>query len=315
MTEKIDPENLKNLEVLGAGACATVYKDRDKALKVAKRPDLVPDISNIIGIKNGTCIFPEEMLEDTNGNVIGYIMEYVNGPKLGDYIDEIDFDFLSSMIGKVEEDIQALSQHKILFSDLNVGNIIYDTNSGKIKIVDTDDFKKNQEISVDQVYRHNIGSFNTQIETIIGLTGGVLSQFFQNNSEYHSFYREYLKRERKGENTSINEVLQVIRSVAEKEFGTSFKNLGQLKAAISERTQQNKESDGAFPIFEPPTNVEDNSVFESSQESLLDFLIKCDNTVHPEERRGGLGSISDLTQEDVVRETASKSELNNREEI
>ena len=130
---KITPEFLSRLEKIGKGACADVYKYEDKALKIlnesGKAMTNLQETSKIVGIKNDTFVLPEQILTGVNGEVVGYVLELVDGQAFIDdnIIKNIDFDTLKGAIEKVEKDLQQLSANKIVCDDLNHKNIMWDS--------------------------------------------------------------------------------------------------------------------------------------------------------------------------------------------
>lgn len=118
---EITPEYLSSLEKIGKGACADVYKYGDKALKVlnesGKAMVNLQETSKLVGIKNDTFILPEEILTGADGEVIGYILELVDGQAFIDdnIIKNIDFDtFLANIaeekFGKEFSSLQEIEQ-------------------------------------------------------------------------------------------------------------------------------------------------------------------------------------------------------------
>lgn len=130
---EITPEYLNSLEKIGKGACADVYKYGDKALKVlnesGKAMANLQETSKLVGIKNDTFVLPEEILTDTTGKAIVYVLELVNGQAFIDdsVIKNIDFDTLKGAITKVEQDLQQLSTNKVVCDDLNHKNIMWNS--------------------------------------------------------------------------------------------------------------------------------------------------------------------------------------------
>lgn len=130
---EITPEYLSSLEKIGKGACADVYKYGDEALKVlnesGKAMVNLQETSKLVGIKNDTFILPEEILTGADGEVIGYILELVDGQAFIDdnIIKNIDFDTLKGAIAKVEQDLQQLSANKVVCDDLNHKNIMWNS--------------------------------------------------------------------------------------------------------------------------------------------------------------------------------------------
>ena len=291
MSRRINLEKVKTLRQLGSGACANVYKCENKAIKIFK--DILLDentnyenLYELVGIENETCIFPEELLEDENGKIIGYMMECIEGKKLLENIEQLDLDKLQSAVETVYSDLKELSSKKVLFNDFNIGNVMWNPEKECMQIIDTDFYKKNEELSDNQVYSYNLNKFNGEIETLIGIRNGKFADFLNSNSEFSSFYREYFKRNLRGEKVSVNEILQKIKEVSEKEFGIPFSNLQDIKKAIEQREQsnnliseRNNQFDNEIPIFTPPegknseekTNLKEKIVHALSK---IEFLRK-----------------------------------------
>ena len=130
---KITLEFLSTLEKIGKGACADVYKYGDKALKIlnesGKTMTNLQETSKLVGTKNDTFVLPEQTLTGVDGEVIGYVLELVDGQAFIDdnIIKNIDFTTLKGTIEKVEQDLQQLSANKIVCDDLNHKNIMWDS--------------------------------------------------------------------------------------------------------------------------------------------------------------------------------------------
>ena len=127
------PEYISTLEKIGVGACADVYKYGNKVLKIlkesGKKMTNLQETSKLVGIKNNTFVLPEQILTGTEGKVIGYVLELVNGEAFIDnnIIKNIDIDTLKKAIEKVERDLKQLSDNKVVCDDLNHKNIMWDS--------------------------------------------------------------------------------------------------------------------------------------------------------------------------------------------
>lgn len=265
---------------ISQGSCGNVYKQGSKAVKVYKETGQVPkyeDINQLVGIQNDTVVFPEELSVDENGKVTSYVMDFVNGRLLGDTIKQLDFKLLQTAIETAEQNLQGVVKEKVLFNDLNVGNIMWDDEKKSIRIIDTDFFKRDLELTEENVYKYNLRNFNNQMETIIGIRDGNLANFLVSIPEYTEFQREYFKRSLKGENVSTAELLQTIRNVAEKEFNTTFSNLAEIEEAlmsrdeVSNKKMQNSAKMESIPIFTPPEE-QDEEKFEPPQTSIKEKI-------------------------------------------
>lgn len=259
-TLKITSNELAQMEELGRGACSTVYKyGTDLVIKMLNEKGIEmhneKEFSNLIGIKNPTCVFPKSKVE-MNGKFQGYTMDYVQGEELHNVIKQLDFPTLISAIQKVENDLQQLSKEKVVFQDLNQGGIMWDKERNCIKIIDTDFFEKNESISEEQCYSANITSFNSMIEMELGIINGQgtkLSEYLQSNPEFSQLYTKYMIYSLNGRNMSVTDLISKAVEIFEKDFGTKIGSIEEMQELIGERTE-NKESDIAekVPIFEPP---------------------------------------------------------------
>jgi hypothetical protein len=131
---------------------------------------------------------------------------------------------------------------------------MWDNNSQSIKIIDTDFYQRNTQLAPQQVFGHNLGDFNTQVETIIGVMQGDFADYLRESPDFNNFYNQYTMRDYRGENVSINELISVIKSVPEEDFGRQFSTLGEMQQAVQERMQTRSTQPPQFeiPTFQPP---------------------------------------------------------------
>ena len=235
--------DLEHLQKLGIGACATVYKYEDKfVIKVFNKKGIeLHDnevFSKIVGIENGTCVFPNCALE-INQKFQGYVMQYIEGTELHKVIKELDFENIISAVHKVENDLKLLSINKIMIEDLNQGGIMW-SNQNEIKIIDTDFFESAEFSNQEECYSHNIYAFNTIIEMELGFINGQensIIDFLQSKDEYNQLYREYVISSLKGNNMSVTELIMKAIEIFEKEFGKRPTNLNEMEEMISEKNK------------------------------------------------------------------------------
>ena len=179
---KITTEELKEIEnskKVGAGKCADLYKKNEEVYKLIKQDAkrlYSKTIESLIGIKNRTCVFPNDLLVDENNQLIGYTMDYVQGTKLKDIFSQIPFEQMKEIINQAELGITEISENKILFDDFHFENMMWDSEEKCIKIIDTDFFKKDEDISSIGATKSNISKFNENMETVIGLDDYILKE-------------------------------------------------------------------------------------------------------------------------------------------
>lgn len=259
-TMKLSSDEILKLQNLGRGACATVYRyDDNFVIKVFNEKGLElhdeESFSALVGVKNETCVFPESLVE-VDGNFQGYAMQYIEGTELHKVARELNFRKIIEAIQKVEEDLKTLASDRILFQDLNQGGIMW-SNDGKIKIIDTDFFQKNEDITEEQAYSHNLESFNSMIEMELGILMGQsnsVADFLQSNAEYNQLYMNYMLSSLNGNNMSVTELLNKAMETFEHEFGVVPGNISEMKTILKENNlfiQDEVETE--IPIFEPPS--------------------------------------------------------------
>ena len=246
-TMKLSSDEISKLQNLGRGACATVYRyDDDLVIKVFNEKGMElhdkESFSFLVGVKNETCVFPESFVE-VDGNFHGYVMQYIEGTELHNVVKKLDFRKIIEAIQKVEKDLKNLASNKILFQDLNQGGIMWN-NEEKIKIIDTDFFQKNEDITEEQAYSHNLEAFNSMIEMELGILMGqsnIIIDFLQSNEEYNQLYMNYMLSSLKGSNMSVNELLNKAMEIFEYEFGVIPSSIAEMETILNEKIYLNQE--------------------------------------------------------------------------
>lgn len=140
------------------GAEASIYKVNDnKVIKVFKPNSVTPDkmrklyLMCRIKINNNKIAWPEGIAYNSDGNPIGYIMNYHRGTPLVELTNKIhflggeqfskwkrfDLAYAALEIAKV---FKELHKHGVLYGDVSDNNFLIDpNNSQNISVVDTDD--------------------------------------------------------------------------------------------------------------------------------------------------------------------------------
>jgi len=186
----------------GEGKYAKCYLlTSGETLKVYKK-DLFDDecycVENLLpitGIKNRTYIFPDRLISDRSGKVLGYTANYIRGKNLEVQRQTMTFDKLISGIADVYEDTRELSKKKIYTSNVSSRNIIFNK---RFYIIDTDDYFKLDLLSEDSCNSHNILQFNKAIVDYIvknGMTNYNLISFINQNSYLRKLYQLILREE------------------------------------------------------------------------------------------------------------------------
>lgn len=287
-TININSEELNEMKQLGRGACSIVYKyGTDLVIKVLNEKGIQlhneDEFSNLVGIENGTCIFPKNKV-NIDGKFQAYTMEYVSDLQLQDIIKNMNISTLSTAIEKVEDDLKKLSTDKILFQDLNQGGIMWDEKKECIKIIDTDFFEKNEDIDEKQCYSANINSLNSMLEMELGILNGQgtkLSEYLQSNQEFSKLYSKYMIYSLNGKNMSINELLNKAVEIFENDFGIKPNNVAEMEQLANEKLGKKDIQDNTMtiqdeiPVFQPPNNEQNQSNTQDKigiKQRIVNFL-------------------------------------------
>ena len=271
-TMKFRSEEISEFQKLARGACSTVYRyDNNFCIKVFNEKGLKlhdeESFSALVEVKNETCVFPESLVE-VDGNIQGYVMQYIEGTEFQNVAKELDFRKIIEAIQKVEKDLKTLASYKILFNDLNQGGIMW-SNEGKIKIIDPDFFYKNKDKTKEQAYSHNLESFNLMIEMELGILNAqpnTVADFLHSNTEYKQLYKDYLRSSVRGNTMSVIELLNKAMEIFKHEFGVVPGNISEMETILKEKNLIiHEEVEPEKPIFKPPLI---NKVIFISEEDL-----------------------------------------------
>ena len=72
-------------------------------------------------------------------------MDFVSGRKMKDIISMLPFEQLQSVITKAEQDVEEISKQGIIFEDMHDDNVMWNEETQKIQIIDTDFFKRTED--------------------------------------------------------------------------------------------------------------------------------------------------------------------------
>ena len=159
------------------GSCFLI--DDNKVFKMIKDPIRIEhNINRLSRIYIPSFTFPQELVYVKN-EFVGYIMDYVNGVTLEE-LTSVPLDAFIKHMRLFEYNIGELSLNKIRINDMNIGNIIYDENSG-FKAIDTDFYYKDDD---KDVYQNNLSCFSISVfETLLN----IYKAYFINNNLQHKF--------------------------------------------------------------------------------------------------------------------------------
>ena len=236
-----DELNLEQMQEIESGACSTVYRYGDKALKLLNESgrkianEHTPD--KLVGTKNGTFVFPEKIIKDANGEIIAYIMEIVEGKGFidDDVIKKIDIAELIQAILQVESDLREISRSGIITNDMNHKNIMWDDKSKRIKIIDTENFIINENLSEQEIYVNNLSEFNLSIKMSLGCMGSTEFEKLRNNPKFSELYQQYMVQEILEEAPSTTQLISCLVDIAKDIYGKDFKTLEEIEQIMREK--------------------------------------------------------------------------------
>lgn len=243
ISRKISTEDIKGLEKIGEGKCANVYRKNSIVYKIlrensdSRRLYSKKMIQQLVGIKSELCVFPNEILEDDNGNFLGYSMDFVSGRKMKDIIATLPFEQLKLAITKAKQGIAEISEQNIMFDDMHDDNIMWNEETQSIQIIDTDFFKKIEDNS--NLNNINCQSFSRTIQYMIDSRIGQYGR--TQNEELIPFYDLEILKKKDGKKLSIDEYISNLKSVIENEFGKEFNNLNEIEMALQEKQERIEE--------------------------------------------------------------------------
>lgn len=240
----MDKRDLEGLKIIGEGKCATIYRNGNMVYKILKENSDSRSfyskemLQKLIGIKNDLCVFPNEILEDENGELLGYSMDFVSGSKLKDVIAMLSFEQIESVIKKAEQGVQEVSEQGILFDDLHDDNVMWNDETQNIQIIDTDFFRKVDDIS--NLNETNYSRFANAIQNMINSR---ISQYGRTENEelipFYDFWTNFNSKNDKS--ISLNDYILNLKVVIERDFGRKFNNLSEIEMALQEKQEKIEE--------------------------------------------------------------------------
>lgn len=91
---------------------------------------------------HGHIVIPEELVFDTNGAPVGYVMNRVNGKTLHALVDQGTLSFVErvSIVAQLADVLAYLQENGIVVPDLRLDNIMFDRSKNWLSIIDADGF-------------------------------------------------------------------------------------------------------------------------------------------------------------------------------
>ena len=240
---KVSPEDIKALEKIGEGKCANIYRNGSVVYKILKENSDSRRFYNkkmlqqLAGAESGLCVFPNEILEDNNGNLLGYSMDFVPGEKMKNIIATLPFEQLKLAIAKAKQGITRISEQNIMCDDMHDDNIMWNEETQSIQIIDTDFFKRTEGNS--DLNDSNWKRFSKTIEDMIDSRIGQYGRM--ENEELIPFYDLKSLKNKAGKQLSIDKYISELKSVIENDFGREFNNLNEIEIALQEKQEKIEE--------------------------------------------------------------------------
>lgn len=187
---KIDVEKLKPLEH-GEGKFGKCYILDEGTIYKEFKPDIEEELIiceenllPLVGKENETFILPR-YLNCEDDILLGYTMRYINAPCLKRLGHNISLSKLALATPQVYQDIENLSNKKIISADVSDRNILFNDN---IHIIDSDFYTLGDNI--DKILLENRKNYNQAILSYIcetSMTKNEIEEFIMND-----FYLKYL---------------------------------------------------------------------------------------------------------------------------
>lgn len=266
LSRKVSVEEIEELEKIGEGKCANIYRNGSIVYKIlkensdSKRLYSKEMLQQLVGVKSDLCVFPNEILEDNNGNLLGYSMDLVSGRKMKDIIAMLPFEQLQSVIAKAEHDVGEISKQGIIFDDMHDDNVMWNEETQRIQIIDTDFFKRTEN-------NPNLNNINYQrfARTIQYMIDSRIDRYGKTeNEELIPFYDLTSLKNKDGKQLSINEYISNLKSSIENDFGRRFNNLNEIEVALQEKQDE----------FEEKQHMEQVADNLTIKEKFIRFLVQ-----------------------------------------
>ena len=153
-----DLNNLKWMIFSNNGSNSDIYKYyKNILLKVFREHLPINEIKYFeelkkINVKNVSIPQKFIILDD---KFYGYSMNFMSGKTLFRLTDDINYEIIVASLNKIQETIELFCKNKYDMCDLNLYNILYDSNKNKFNIVDIDYYEKDMNLSFSELYNFN----------------------------------------------------------------------------------------------------------------------------------------------------------------
>lgn len=240
---RVDRNEIEKLQKIGKGGCSHVYRDGDIAYKILKdeakraysRYYNKEALQKFVNLDSDLCIYPIEVLEDENGELQGYAMNYEPVVNLYKIIRELPFEQLEGAIKEAENKMEKESKNKVIFNDMHSDNIMWNTEKKSIQISDADFFIEDTEKTEKEIYSRNSVRFVNGIKDMISYD---FYDYIHDNEEIHKLEHEFANKQKEKQPISANDYISKVRNILETEFETTFNSIGEMVEAVRVRKEE-----------------------------------------------------------------------------
>lgn len=151
------------LELIGQGANSTVYKISEIEVykDLTTSLDYLGDLELLKEIVHPSFVFPNKLFYDKD-KIIGYTMDYVDGNKLTEIDDSINFETFMNILNDFEKAIYELTQQNIKIDDISIDNLLL-TKDNKLIAIDTDLYSYNNTYNERDLLVENLRDYNNSL--------------------------------------------------------------------------------------------------------------------------------------------------------
>lgn len=218
--ERYNPYHMKKDKLLGEGLEATVYQIDDKAVKFfkqypGKKIILTKDsVEKMKNIHTKRILLPTDALLDKKHNLRGYKMDYVEDLGKDSYFS-LNKDKLKEENELLREDIELLSDNKILVEDLLSTNTVYHNG---LYLIDPGSYQFDSSLDANQVYGINMDLINHYLIFEVIRNYHLVKHSKFNNYAGYDFSREINKEYNRSGKNDVIEFLSDIEEDSLKDF-------------------------------------------------------------------------------------------------
>lgn len=217
------------LKPIGFGSHSDIYKARiGNDMCAIKKYNWIynEDLENIerkIDINIDSYVTPVRLLY-ISGKFDGYLMSFCKGKDLEKRKLDISIDEFSQSTVKLMEDTDKLSEIKYNIFDTFITNVMYDDG---FKMVDTDDYPYNPNMSFDEISKINTERLNKMLSDIFIKNANLGNLYFSNVE-----FQKLIKRCKDGE-ILFKDMFDLLCSIANNETNGELTSISEVGKVLS----------------------------------------------------------------------------------